>query len=59
MIFYTNKGPWYDEVLGSAVPGIDEAEADVSPNPAQGSKNEACSKVSVKFLTSPLLEISF
>lgn len=41
------------------MPGPDEAEADSSPNPAQGSKNTACSKISVKFLTSLLLEILF
>lgn len=39
--------------------GLDEAEADVSLNPAQGSKNKACSKISVNFLASSLLEILF
>lgn len=41
------------------MPGPDEAEAGISPNPAQASKNKACSKISVKFLTSSLLEILF
>lgn len=41
------------------MPGPDEADADVSPNPAEGSKNNACSKISVKSLTSLLTEILF
>lgn len=45
--------------MGSAMPGPDEVEAAVSLNPAQGSKNKPCSKISVKFLTSSLPEILF
>jgi len=41
------------------MPGPHEEEADISPNPDQGSKNKSSLKISVKFVASSLLEILF